>query len=178
MDELGDVAAEPAKPEFDDFVVASGDRLFRTAYLLTRDYGRAEDLVQTTLSKTWSAWRRIDRSPWPYAQKVLFNTYATWWRRKWHVELPTETPPEVGEPAATESHAERTDLAAAVGRLPRRQRAVIVLRYYEDLTEKETADILGCSIGNVKSQANRAIAKLRIDPALLEQDATGRGGNR
>lgn len=179
MDELGVPVERPAKPAFDDFVVASGDRLFRTAYVLTRDYGLAEDLVQTALSKSWSAWSRIDHNPWPYVQKVVFTTYVSWWRRRrWHAERPTDSPPERGVASTADAHAVRSDLSSAIGRLPHRQRAVIVLRYYEDLTERETAAVLGCSVGNVKSQASRAIAKLRLDPALLEREPTDEGGDR
>lgn len=179
MDELGAPVDVAAKPDFDEFVVSSGDRLFRTAYLLTRDYGLAEDLVQTALSKTWSAWGRIDPNPWPYVQRVIYTTYVSWWRRKrWHAERPSEALPERGVSGAVDDHAVRSDLSAAIGRLPRRQRAVIVLRYYEDLTERETAAVLGCSVGNVKSQASRAIAKLRLDPALLDHDLSDGGGAR
>jgi len=151
-----------AAATFDEFVVARSRALLRTAYLLTHDHALAEDLLQTSLAKAWFAWRRIQGEPEPYVRKILVNTYASWWRRKWNGEQPTETLPEPVVEAATEP----TDLWTAMERLPRRMRAVIVLRYFEDLTEAQTADVLGCSVGTVKSQTSKALAKLRIDPAL------------
>jgi DNA-directed RNA polymerase specialized sigma24 family protein len=99
---------------------------------------------------------------------VLVNTYASWWRRRWNGEQPTGELPEAGVGPAPD---DRTDLWRALERLPRRQRAVVVLRYYEDLTEAQTARVLGCTVGTVKSQTSKAFAKLRIDPALLGQEA-------
>jgi RNA polymerase sigma-70 factor (sigma-E family) len=148
---------------FDEFVAARSRALLRTAYLLTHDHALAEDLLQTALTKAWFAWRRVDGEPEPYVRRILVNTYATWWRRKWNGEQPTEVLPEL---PTDESRAEPTDLWEAMARLPRRQRAVVVLRYFEDLTESQTAEALGCSVGTVKSQTSRALAKLRIDPAL------------
>jgi RNA polymerase sigma-70 factor (sigma-E family) len=151
---------------FEAYVTARSARLLRTAYLLTQDHGLAEDLVQTALAKVWFAWSRIEGSdPEPYVRTVLVNTYASWWRRRWNSERATADPPEVA--AAPVSSEERTDVWRALQRLPRRQRAVVVLRFYEDLTEAETARILGCSIGTVKSQTSKAFAKLRIDPTLV-----------
>jgi RNA polymerase sigma-70 factor (sigma-E family) len=154
-----------AAESFDAFVQARSRPLLRTAYLLTRDHALAEDLVQTALAKAWFAWSRIEGGdPEPYVRRIMVNTYASWWRRRWNGEVPSDELPETPAPTATE---ERTDLWQALGRLPRRQRAVVVLRYYEDLTEAETARLLGCSVGTVKSQTNKAFAKLRLDPALL-----------
>ena len=156
---------------FDDFVAARSRALLRTAYLLTHDHALAEDLLQTSLAKAWFAWRRIDGNPEPYVRRILVNTYASWWRRKWNGEHPTEDLPER---AVEEAGAEPTDLWRAMERLPRRQRAVVVLRYFEDLTEAETAELLGCSVGTVKSQGSKALAKLRIDPALAEAEGDPR----
>ena len=160
---------------FGEYVAARSGRLLGTAYLLTRDHGLAEDLVQTALTKAWFAWSRIDGDPEPYVRKVLVNTYASWWRRKWNGEHPTDDLPdhavrESGAPSGTEP----TDLWRAMARLPRRQRAVVVLRYFEDLTEAQTAELLGCSVGTVKSQCSKALAKLRIDPALAEAEGDPR----
>jgi RNA polymerase sigma-70 factor (sigma-E family) len=172
------------RPDFDEFVAARSGRLLRTAYLLTRDHGLAEDLLQTALTKAWFAWSRIDSDPEAYVRKVVVNTYSSWWRRRWNGEHPSDELPD----AATADHAagssESHDLWQALGRLPRRQRAVVVLRYFEDLTEAETARILECSVGTVKSQTSKAFAKLRIDPALrpatrVDDDAmTSEGGAR
>ncbi len=155
-----------ARPDFDGFVAARSTRLLRTAYLLTRDRGLAEDLLQTALSKAWFAWDRIDADPEPYVRRILVNTYASWWRRKWNGEQPTETLTETSAAGHDDRSAERHDLWDAMGRLPRRQRAVVVLRFFEDLTEAQTAAVLECSVGTVKSQTSKALAKLRIDPAL------------
>ncbi len=156
---------------FDEFVAARSRALLRTAYLLTHDHALAEDLLQTSLAKAWFSWQRIQGNPEPYVRKILVNTYASWWRRKWNGEHPTDELPE--HPAA-EPGAEPTDLWRAMERLPRRQRAVVVLRYFEDLTEAQTADLLGCSVGTVKSQCSKALAKLRIDPALTEAEGDPR----
>lgn len=162
-----------ARTDFDGFVGARSSALLRTAYLLTRDHALAEDLLQTALAKAWFAWRRIDGDPEAYVRRILVNTYATWWRRKWNGEQPTD---ELPEPTGTPLHGRpdgsdtSRDLWTALGRLPRRQRAVVVLRYFEDLSEAETARVLGCSVGNVKSQASRALAKLRVDPALAIEE--------
>lgn len=150
---------------FDAFVLARSRRLLRTAYLLTQDHALAEDLVQTALAKAWFSWTRIEGGdPEPYVRKIMVNTFATWWRRRWNGEHPTDELPEVAVPAES---SERTDVWQALQRLPRRQRAVVVLRFYEDLSEAETARVLGCSAGTVKSQTSKAFAKLRLDPALL-----------
>jgi RNA polymerase sigma-70 factor (sigma-E family) len=161
-------AAVARSVDFDEFVAARSSRLLRTAYLLTRDHALAEDLLQTALTKAWFAWSRIESDPEPYVRKVLVNTFSTWWRRKWNGEHAYADPPEP-EPSAGEHDAadRRHDLWAAMGRLPRKQRAVIVLRFVEDLSEAETARLLGIAPGTVKSQTSKALAKLRIDPALV-----------
>lgn len=172
--------------EFDEFVAARSARLLRTSYLLTRDHALAEDLLQTALTKAWFAWSRIDGDPERYVRKVIVNTYASWWRRKWRGEQPAGELPETAHETGHAEHADHADRAteshdlwAALGRLPRRQRAVVVLRYFEDLTEAETARILDCSVGTVKSQTSKAFAKLRIDPALeSSQTVTPEGGPR
>lgn len=156
--------------EFEAFVASRSARLLRTAFLLTRDHGKAEDLLQTALAKTWLAWSRIDE-PDAYVRKVLVNTYATWWQRRWRDEHPTDDLPDDGY-AADEIAGH--DLWTALGRLPRGQRAVLVLRYFEDLTETETARLLGCSVGTVKSQTAKAFAKLRADAALTTEGSVQR----
>ncbi|MFI7576523.1 SigE family RNA polymerase sigma factor [Micromonospora sp. NPDC049497] len=155
---------------FDDFVATRSPRLLRTAFLLTRDWALAEDLLQTALARAWEAWRRVEGDPEPYVRRIIVNTYASSWRRRWRGELPTADLPESGEcadPYQTVDDRER--LWRALGGLPRRQRAVLVLRYFEDLSEIETAETLGCSVGTVKSQASRALAKLRLDETFAPE---------
>ena len=152
--------------EFDDFVVARSSALLRTAYLLTGDLDRAEDLLQTALAKAWFAWRRIEWEPEAYVRRIMATTSASWWRRRWTGETPTTELPETAVPPESERTAERNDLWLALRRLPPRQRAVVVLRYLEDRSEAETAQLLDCAPGTVKSQAAKALAKLRVDPAL------------
>ena len=157
-------------------MLVRSDRLLRTAYLLTRDHALAEDLLQTALVKAWTAWWRIEDNPEAYVRRIMVNTYSSWWRRRWTAERPTETLPEVTADDEIGDHAERQDLWTALRQLPRRQQAAVVLRYYEQLTEAETAAVLGCSVGTVKSQTSRALAKLRIDPALATQSDPSREG--
>jgi RNA polymerase sigma-70 factor (sigma-E family) len=152
---------------FDEFVATRSQALLRTAYLLTGDHGRAEDLLQTALAKSWFAWGRIDGPPEPYVRRILATTYATWWRRKWRGERPTGELPDRPGPAGPAVE-DRDVLWRALGRLPRRQRAVVVLRYWEDLSEAQTAAALGISTGTVKSQAARALAALRQDADLSD----------
>ncbi len=125
------------------------------------------------MAKAWFSWGRIDGEPEPYVRRILVNTYASWWGRRWHGEQPTEQLPD---PGSDRDDGAGLDLWAAVGRLPRRQRAVVVLRYFEDLSEADTARLLGCSVGTVKSQASKALAKLRVDSALIDEDANQPAG--
>jgi RNA polymerase sigma-70 factor (sigma-E family) len=154
---------------FEEFVAARSPRLLRVCYLLTQDWGQAEDLLQTALAKAWFRWGTIGE-PEAYVRAVITNTYASWWRRRWRGEVPTEYLPERAAADATPDVDERDQMWAALGRLPRRQRAVLVLRFFEDLTERQTADALGISVGTVKSQTARALASLRIDPGLADPD--------
>lgn len=156
-------------PDSDEFVAARSTRLLGTAYLLTHDRELAEDLLQTALTKAWFAWSRMQADPEPYVRRILVTTYASWWRRKWHGEQPAGELPEPAQrrdPRHDDRSAVRHDMWTAMARLPRRQRAVVVLRYFEDLTEAQTAAVLDCSIGTVKSQTAKALVKLRVDPAL------------
>jgi RNA polymerase sigma-70 factor (sigma-E family) len=150
---------------FDDFVVARSQALLRTAYLLVQDEGLAEDLLQTALTKAWFKWSKIE-DPEAYVRRILVTTSASWWRRRWTRETPSSEVPEREPVSGGETSAPDQDLWDAIGHLPRRQRAVVVLRYIEDRTEAETAELLNCSVGTVKSQGAKARAKLRLDPAL------------
>lgn len=150
---------------FDEFVAARSRALLRTAYLLTRNRSLAEDLLQTALLKCWQAWGRIDDGdPEAYVRRVVVTTYVSWWRRRSRGEVPTQ---ELPESVAPPGGPEQRDLVwQALGRLPRRQRAVVVLRYYEDLSEADIARVLGVSRGTVKSQCSKALAHLRVDASL------------
>ncbi|WP_439657427.1 SigE family RNA polymerase sigma factor [Lentzea sp. HUAS TT2] len=151
---------------FEEFVAVTSPRLLRMAFLLTRDMGHAEDLLQTALAKAWRAWHRVDGDPEPYVRRIIVTSHATWWRRKWRSEEPSGELPERPGESPQDVVDEREWLWQALGRLPRRQRAVLVLRFYEDLTEAQVAGLLGCSVGTVKSQASKALAKLRLDDTI------------
>ncbi|MGW6201428.1 SigE family RNA polymerase sigma factor [Kribbella sp. NPDC055110] len=159
--------------DFDDFVRGSATRLLRTAVLLTGDRGAGEDLVQETYERLYVHWPRIRTgAPEAYARKTLTNLVANRWRTR--LRRPSEVALAENhdqlQPDSSEGYVVRRDLLAALQELAPRQRAVIVLRYYDDLTEAQTAEALGCSIGTVKSQASRALDRLRLitEPAILE----------
>jgi RNA polymerase sigma-70 factor (sigma-E family) len=152
---------------FVDFVAHRGAALGRTAFLLTGDWSSAEDLLQTSLARAYPRWDRIVRDdPEAYVRKVLVNTWSSWWRRKWRGEHPTdEVPDRPGRDPYAD--ADRRDaVRQALGRLPTKQRAVVVLRFHEDLSEAQVAEFLGVSVGTVKSQTAKALAKLRVDGGL------------
>ncbi len=162
--------------EFAAFVRARSAALLRTAYALTGDRGHAEDLLQTALIKTYLAWGRIaePQAVEAYVRRTLVTTSTSWWRRRWHGERATENLPEVTAPDTSVQTDDRELLWLALASLPARQRAVAVLRFYEDLSEAETARLLGCSVGTVKSQSARALARLRV--ALGEEPVRTRDG--
>ena len=151
---------------FAEFVVARQAALLRTAYLLTGHAQDAEDLVQTALVKVVPVWRRISDNPEPYVRRVLVRENVSRWRRRRWREASTDAVPETLAHAA--DHDELLAVRAALMRLAPRQRAVVVLRYYEGCTEAEIADQLGISPGTVKSHARDALARLRV---LLPADA-------
>jgi len=156
----------PTDDEFTDLVHACWPSLYRTAYLMLGDRAEAEDLVQTALAKTYASWgrvREIGAAP-GYARTTMVNTAASWFRRKgWRKEHPTEVLPEPGGAASPEQvdPTHRPALMAALATLPPGQRAVVVLRYYDDLTVRDTATALGISEGTVKSQTSDALTRLR-----------------
>jgi RNA polymerase sigma-70 factor (sigma-E family) len=168
------VPQEPAG--FHDFVVVRRHGLLRTALLLTGDQYLAEDLTQAALERVWPRWEQVvsQGDPYAYVRTVLVNTYTSWWRRSWRAERPTSVVPELvdleDDYAATDLHDAFLRLLAT---LSPRQRAVLVLRFHEDLTEAATATALGCSIGTVKSQTARAMTRLRLhsDPRLAMRDS-------
>ncbi len=161
-------AVDTRPPTFEEFVSGRSSRLWRTAWLLTGDAHKAEDLLQTALLKAWRRWDEISRdgSVEGYVRRTLVTTYTDWWRRRWTGEVPTETLPDTASSHAADLAALRHDVASALAQLTRGQRAVVVLRYFDDLTEVQTAEALGCSVGTVKSQMSRAMTALRSSPML------------
>lgn len=157
-------------PSFEEYVAARGRALWRSAWLLTGDRHRAEDLVQTALMKCWRRWDRIAdaQAVDAYVRRTMATTYTDWWRRRWTGEVPTGELPE--QTAGTPDPGLRQDVVDALARLPRGQRVVVVLRYFDDLTEAQTAEALGISVGTVKSQASRALRTLRESGLLEESD--------
>ncbi|MEU9267937.1 SigE family RNA polymerase sigma factor [Streptomyces sp. NPDC048251] len=163
---------------FQEFVRARWSRLVRTAYLLTGDVHHAEDLTQTALAKAYRSWRRISRSdnPEAYVRRMLVSCNSDRFRKRRVTEALTAAPPErAGRDEGAVRVEERGSLLAGLAQLPPKQRAVVVLRYWEDLSEAEVADVLGCSPGTVKSQASKGLAKLRMYPGLAA-DRTVSGG--
>ena len=173
---MGDGRASTAHPRslgrvesFEEYVAARGDALWRMARLLTGDSHLAEDLVQSALVKAWPRWERVGPDGFePYVRRILVTTYTAWWRRRWNGEHPTGDLPEWSTGDEAEAVVRRRDLLDAMARLPRGQRAVVVLRWFEDLSEAQTAEVLGCGVGTVKSQGARAMASLRAALADAE----------
>jgi RNA polymerase sigma-70 factor (sigma-E family) len=148
--------------EFSSYMAARQPSLLRTAYLLTGDRHTAEDLVQTALAKLYLSWDKVQRqeSVDGYVRRILVNEHNSLWRRPWKKRETTTS--ELPEQAAPATSGGRDDaLWELVQTLPRKQRAAVVLRYYEELSEAETAEVLGVSVGTVKSQTSRALAALR-----------------
>lgn len=149
--------------EFAEYMAARQPSLLRTAYLLTGDRHAAEDLVQNALAKLYLSWDKVQRRDLVdgYVRRIMVNENNSLWRRAWkRNEVSTDEVPERGV-APEHDHGEKSALWDFVQTLPKRQRAVIVLRYYEELSEAETAELLGISVGTVKSQASRALASMR-----------------
>jgi RNA polymerase sigma-70 factor (sigma-E family) len=162
---------EQAREDFRSYVAARSPALLRTAYMLSGNRADAEDLLQTALAKTYLAWDRIrEREAVDgYVRRVMVNTQTSWWRKRRVDEYPTETLPE--GPAGRDVTADldlHDALWTALSELPKRQRAMVVLRYYEDLSEAETAQVMGVSVGTVKSTTFRALAKLRDTSGLRD----------
>lgn len=150
--------------EFAAWMTARQPALLRTAYLLTGDHHSAEDLVATTLAKVYLSWDKVQRREVidGYARRILVNENNSTWRRAWKKrEVSSDELPERVTIHDTYDDGRSRQLWDFVQTLPKKQRAVVVLRYYEELSEAETADALGISIGTVKSQASRALATLR-----------------
>lgn len=157
---------------FEEFVAARSGALWRSAWLLTGDAQKAEDLLQTALLKAWRNWGSIarDGAVEGYVRRALVTTYTDWWRRKWTAEVPTEELPDRADNQQFDEVNTRHDVISALAGLTRHQRVVVVLRYFNDLTEQQTAEALGCSVGTVKSQTARALKALRSSPMLADQE--------
>lgn len=153
---------------FRDYVAARNAPLLRMAVLLTGNRADAEDLVQAALAKTYLNWHRIhDRAALDgYVHRAMVNTHISWWRRRRLEEYPTDDIPEQAVDDCTGDAELQDAVRRALERLPRRMRAAVVLRYFEDMSEAEVADVLGVSVGTVKSTVSRAVAKLRGDAQL------------
>jgi RNA polymerase sigma-70 factor (sigma-E family) len=165
---------------FAEFASARSAALFRAAYLMVGDHALAEDLLQEALTKTYVAWPRLRdvNNAEAYTRKAITTTAISWWRRKsWQNEKPRGDLPDLGHAGHGDDIAQRDWLWRELQSLPPRQRAAIVLRYYEDLTEAQTADALGCSVGTVKSQVFDGLKKLRqalgTEVLLVSSEPTG-----
>jgi RNA polymerase sigma-70 factor (sigma-E family) len=161
-----------AEPDgFRDFVEARSPALLRSGWLLTGDWPAAEDLVQTALAAAWPRWDSLRRpdAPEAYVRKIMVNTFLRWRKRRWNGEVATGWLPETAAyPDVFALVDARQSLVAALDRLPARQRAAVVLRYFADQTEAQTAAAMGCSVGAVKSHSAKALARLRHSPGLAE----------
>jgi len=147
--------------EFSQFVKDQQSALLRTAYLLTGDHAAAEDLLQTALMKTYARWSSVT-APAAFTRRVLVTTYTSWLRRRSFTERPVADPPDVPSTWTDEPDDRKEELMTALATLPPRMRAAVVLRFYEDLTEADTAAVMGCSVGTVKTQTHRGLARLRV----------------
>ncbi|MFE4961389.1 SigE family RNA polymerase sigma factor [Streptomyces sp. NPDC056660] len=166
--------------EFQSFMIGRWPRLMRTAYLLTGEQHAAEDLVQSTLERVFVAWRKVGSAddPEAYVRRVMMNAHARRHRRKLKEFLAPKDDsglvrevPDTGDRIAQAD--DRGALLKALAQLPARQREAVVLRYWEDLTETQAAEAMGCSVGTVKSNAAKGIAKLRAIPGLAEMVTQG-----
>lgn len=165
---------EARRRAFDELVDVRSPSLLRTAYLLTGDWSSAEDLLQSSLAKTWFRWKRLEdtQAGEAYVRQVMYTTYCKWYRRKWRGEISTGYLPDVQTTTDEYSRIDDHDgLGRALAELSPKTRTIIVLRFFEDLTEAQVAHALGCSIGTVKSTTHRGLAKLR-ESAQLAGSAT------
>jgi RNA polymerase sigma-70 factor (sigma-E family) len=163
-----------AAGEFSEFAHSRWPRLVRLAYALTADRGLAEDLAQTALANAYASWPRVRRADDPdaYLRRIVLNVHRGSFRKRRVAEELTASPPDIAAPVPDPAgeHGERAPIIAALAALPRGQREVIVLRFWLDLTEVQVAAALGCSVGNVKSQTSRALAKLKGSAELADRE--------
>jgi RNA polymerase sigma-70 factor (sigma-E family) len=163
------------EPDFDTWVSHRGAGLLRFAYLITRDHGRAEEAVQDALVAAYSRWSRIGAEPDAYVRQCIINADISRWRRFFRRETLTGDPDLLSDSGLGASvdhavaHAEKDAVWTLCASLPTRQRAAVILRYYEGLPDAEIAEILGCSAGTVRSQIHRALASLRTTLSTAEE---------
>lgn len=161
----------PEGDEFAAFVATSSRRLLRAGWMLTGDWSSAEDLVQSALVATWKRWQAAGPVEFPeaYVRRAMVTTYIRWNKRRWRNEIATaELPDGAGSDDAFDAADVRQAVRQALAVLPAKQRAVVVLRYFEDLSEAQTAAAMGCAVGTVKSQAAKALDRLQQLPALVD----------
>lgn len=160
------VESEDGPASLAEYVRARLPALMRHAVVITGDRALAEDVVQEVLARAHGRWQHISRTEHPeaYLKKMIVNEYLSW-RRRWSRVQPVESVPVPATemPDYASRHAERDALRAELARLPRHQRVVLVLRYFEDLSDQQIADILGCSTGTVRGHVSRALARLRVN---------------
>ncbi|TFV90725.1 SigE family RNA polymerase sigma factor [Blastococcus sp. CT_GayMR16] len=156
--------------EFTDFVAAHGAQLLRTACLVTGDSHLGEDLVQTTLTKAYGAWAKVRGADHPvaYVRRLMINTHLSWLRRLTNTERPLERFPDAGTGDHQSAHAETDEMRQALLQLSPRVRTAVVLRYFEDLSEADTAALMGCSRSTVNNHVTRGLSALRalMNPAV------------
>jgi RNA polymerase sigma-70 factor (sigma-E family) len=164
---------EQARRDFTEFAAARSHELIRLAYVLTGDQHAAEDLLQNALTKAAAHWSGIRGAPERYVRKIMYREQVSWWRRRARrPETVVAELPERAVPPAADVE-ERLAMQDALRALPPGKRAVLVLRYFEDLPERQVAEILGCSVGTVRSQTHKAVAQLRslvTDPGLTSTE--------
>jgi RNA polymerase sigma-70 factor (sigma-E family) len=156
---------------FAQFIEARARALQRTAWLLTNDWALAQDLVQTALARSWPYWGRIRHGDDPevYVRRVMVNTWAAWRRRRWRAEQPSGMLTDQAAPGdmATDVTT-RLAVGSVLAPLTDRQRTVVVLRLFDDLSEVQVAQILGCAVGTVKATMSQALTRLRNDPRVVD----------
>lgn len=165
----------PADAEFVEYVRARQHRLLRAAYLVCGDLHLAEDLLQGALVKLARQWDRVrDEQPDAYVRRILYRDAVSSWRRRRHEVVGLEPGLDVPTPAwEAEDVERRLDVLRALDVLTPRQRATVVLRFFEDRSERETADVLGCSVGTVKSQTHDALVRLRAAMPRVDLETGG-----
>jgi RNA polymerase sigma-70 factor (sigma-E family) len=167
---------DPRDDEFTDFVVGHGAQLLRTACLVTGDRHLGEDLLQTALAKAYGSWSKVRRADHPlaYVRRLMINAHLSWARRLMNTERVIETMPDRADGDLQAAHADSDEMRAALLTLSPRVRAAVVLRFFDDLSEAGTAQVMGCSRSTVNNHVTRGLAALRalLDPAVDDHTET------